>query len=250
MSSLAIGWIVFGIILGGALLGMALRTLLPEHHLGQESRDVVKLGMGLLATISALVLGLLVASAKSSFDAQRTGLAQLAANAILLDRILAHYGPETKGARDQLRGAVDSWLDQTWPQDRSRPGREVAPGVNEGLYDTIQALAPKNEAQRSLQAAALKTSVDIGQARWLLFAEKGSSIPVPFLVILVFWLAVLFASFSLFARPNATVVIALLLSALSVAAALFLILELDRPFDGVIEVSSDPLRRALGQLGR
>jgi hypothetical protein len=250
MSSMAISWIVFGVVLGGALLGMTLRRLLPEHHLSQDSRDVVKLGMGLIGTITALVLGLLVASAKSSFDTQRNGLAQLSANLILLDRILAHYGDEAKEAREQLRGAVANILDQTWPQDRSRSGHEEAPGANEGLYETIQALAPKNEAQRSLQAAALKTSVDIAQARWLLFAEKGSSIPVPFLVVLVFWLALLFASFSLFARPNATVVIVLVLCALSVAGAIFLILELDRPFDGVIQLSSDPLRRVSAQLGR
>src|SRR5215468_3034950 len=111
MSPMAISWIVFGVIFGGALLGMTLRRLLPEHHLSQDSKDVVKLGMGLIGTIAALVLGLLVASAKSSFDTQRNGLAQLSANAVLLDRILAHYGPETKECREQLRDTVAAMID-------------------------------------------------------------------------------------------------------------------------------------------
>src|SRR5262245_39803494 len=247
---MAISWIVFGAVFGGALLGMTLRALLPEHYLGPDSRDVVKLGMGLIGTIAALVLGLLVASAKSSFDAQRNGLAQLAANLTLLDRILAHYGPETKECREQLRQNVATMLDQFWPENRAQAGQIEPTTQSESLYERIQGLSPHTEAQRSLQAAALKTAVDVAQTRWLLSAQKSSAIPVPFLVILAFWLALLFASFSLFARPNATVVVALLLSALSVAGAIFLILELDRPFDGLIQLSSDPLQRALAQLGR
>jgi hypothetical protein len=229
---------------------MALRALLPEHHLSQDSKDAVKLAMGLIGTLSALVLGLLVASAKSSFDAQRNGLAQLSANLILLDRILAHYGPEAKESREQLRENVAAMIHQIWPEDRAQAGRVEPTAGSEGLYELIQGLSPKTETQRALQAAALKTGVDAAQARWSLFAQKGSAIPVPFLVIVVFWLAVLFASFSMFARPNATVIVALLFGALSVAGAIFLILELDRPFDGLIQLSSDPLRRALAQLGR
>jgi hypothetical protein len=249
MSSMAISLTVFAVVFGGALLGMILRALLPEHHLSPDSRDVVKLGMGLIATITALVLGLLVASAKSSFDAQRNGLVQLAANLQFLDRTLARYGQEAKDAREQLKRSVADLLDRTWPEGGSRGGLE-APGRYEGLLDTIQALSPKNEQQQSLHATAIKTGADIAQARWLLFAQKGSSIPMPFLVVMVFWLAMLFASFSLFARPNATVVITLLVCALSVAGAILLILELDRPFEGFIKISSEPLRQALEQLGR
>jgi hypothetical protein len=248
MSSMEISGIVFGAVFGGALLGMILRACLPEHHLSADSRDVVKLGMGLIATITALVLGLLTASAKSSFDTQRNGLAQLAGNVGLLDRILAHYGPDANQVREQLRNSVADLIHRTWPQPGGS-GYLEAPGRYENVYESIQALAPKNEAQRSLQAAALKTATDITQARWLLFAQKGSSMPMPFLIVMVFWLAMLFASFSLFARPNATVVATLLVCGLSVAGAVFLILELDRPFEGVIKISSEPLERALELLG-
>ncbi len=108
MGSIAIGGIVFACTFGGALVGMMLRAVLPEHHVSPDSKDVVKLGMGLIATLAALVLGLLIASAKSSFDGQRTGFQQLAANLVLLDHALARYGPETKGAREALRRLVTS----------------------------------------------------------------------------------------------------------------------------------------------
>jgi hypothetical protein len=249
MSPVAISGIVFGVVFGGALLGMVLRARLPEHHLSQDSRDVVKLGMGLIGTIAALVLGLLIASAKSSFDSQKNLLSQMAANIGLMDRILAHYGPEAKEARVELRAAVARLLDQTWPEGSSHTGQMATPGGYENLYEMIQALTPKGEAQVSLKAAALKTMTDIAQERWQLFAQKGSSIPVPFLVVLMFWLAMIFASFSMFVRPNATVVVTLFVCALSVSGAIFLILELDRPFEGFMKISSDPLKGALQLLG-
>jgi hypothetical protein len=247
---MAISLTVFAVVIGGTLLGMTLRALLPEHHLSQDSKDVVKLGMGLIGTMAALVLGLLIASAKSSFDTQRNGLAQLSANLVLLDRILAHYGPEAKESREQLRESVAAMIEQIWPENRTKGGQVEPTAGSESLYERIQALSPKNDSQRTLQSAAIKTGTDVAQARWLLSAQKGSAIPVPFLVVLVFWIALLFTSFSMFARPNLTVLIALLLCALSVAGAIFLILELDRPFDGLIQLSSDSMRRALAQLGR
>jgi hypothetical protein len=249
MSSTTVSLIVFGVVFAGALVGMALRAILPDSQMNQDARDAVKLAMSLVATMSALVLGLLIASAKSSLDAQRTGLAQLAADVIVLDRILVHYGPEGSECRHQLRLMVTNLLDRLWPHNAPTEERLEPPADAEQVYDEIAKLAPKTDAQKAAQAAAIKTGLDMGQARWLLYAQKSKSVPVPFLVVLVFWLALLFASFSIFTRPNTTVVVALLLSALSVAGAVFLILELDHPFHGVIELSSDPLRRALAQIG-
>lgn len=254
MTSLTISFIVFACILAGAILGMVLRAVLPEEHLSAESRDVVKLGMGLIATMTALVLGLLIASAKSSFDTQRNGLAQLAANVIQMDRVLAHYGTESGDARDMLRASVADMLQRTWPEEDPQSGQTAAKsgteGRYEGLFDKIQELAPKNDAQRTLQAQALKIALDTGQARWLLFAQQGRSIPTPFLVVMVSWLTLILATFSLFAPRNATVVVTLIVCALAVSSALFLILELDQPFQGMFQISSTPLRNALAQLGR
>jgi len=248
---MSIGWIVLACVFGGALLGMALRLILPEHHLSMESKDVIKLGMALTATMSALVLALLINSAKSSFDAQRSEVTQISANIILLDRVLAHYGPETKEARDLLRVSAAGMTDRIWRATGTGP-TELEPRVvaAEAFYDKIQELSPQNEVQRSLQAQALKLSVDIGQTRWLLFEQRGRSIPMPFLALLVFWVTIIFLSFGLFAPPNATVIATLFLCALSVSGAIFMILELDRPFGGLIQISSAPLRNAIANLGK
>ncbi len=254
MSSLAISGLVFGCCCGGVILGMILRAILPEKHLSAETKDLVKLGMGLVGTMTALVLGLLISSAKGSFDTQRTGLAQMSGNIVVLDRALAHYGPETKEARDMLRASVDDMLQKTWPEEGSEPGRGQAKsgteGQYEGLFEKIQSLEPKTDAQRGWQAQALKMGTDIAQARWQLLAQRSSSVPTPFLVIMVAWLTLIMTSFSMFAPPNTTGFITLLICAAAVSSAIFLILELDRPFDGMIHVSSAPLHAARAQLGR
>jgi hypothetical protein len=251
VNSMSIGLIVLGCVFGGALIGMYLRLILPEHHLSSDSKDVIKLAMALTATMSALVLALLIASAKSSYDAQRSELTQLSANVILLDRVLAHYGPETKAARDLLRRYVTRALDQIWPENTSRPvDMEPPAALSEKFYDQVQELSPQNEVQRSLQAQALKMSFDLGQTRWLLVEQGSRSIPMAFLVLLVFWVTIIFVSFGLFAPPNATVVATLFVCAISVSGAIFLILELDRPFGGLIQISGAPLRNAIAHLGK
>lgn len=251
MIPIVTGAIVFACVFGGALLGILLRAALPEHHLNADSKDSVKLGIGLIATMAALVLGLLIASAKSSYDTQSQELVQLSANVVLLDRLMAHYGSETKQLRDLLRRGVLRVLDQIWPEDGSRATQldPTAAGV-EVLYDKILELAPQNDVQRSIQAQAAKVAIDLGQTRWLLFEQRGSSISMAFLTVLVFWLTIIFLSFGLFAPRNATVIVVLFVCALSVSGAIFLILELDRPFEGLIQISSAPMRSALAHLGQ
>jgi hypothetical protein len=254
MSSLEVSAIIFGCIFGGTIVGMILRARLHEKHLSPESKSLVQLGMGLIGTMTALVLGLLVASAKSTFDTQRNGLAQLSGNVIFLDRALAHYGQGADDIRAMLRASVEDMLRRTWPEEFFESGQTPAKSGTEGryerIYEKIQELKPKNEAQRTLQAQAFKIASDIGQARWLLFAQKGSSIPTPFLVVMVCWLTLILASFSLFATPNGIVFVTLLICALAVSSAIFLILELDQPFQGMMQISSTPVRSALAQLGR
>ena len=223
MSSLELAGITFACIFGGALLGMFVRTVLPENHLSPDSKDVVKVGMGLIATMAALVLGLLTGSAKSSYDTQDGELKQMAANVLLLDRTLAHYGPDTKNIRDQIRRAIEYKLAATWPEDGSAARvdtSETTPAV-EGIDGGIRALSPQSDVQRGLQSRALEITGNVLQTRWLLFGQQaGNAIQTPLLVVLVFWLAALFASFGLFAPRNATVIAVLCVSALSVAGAI------------------------------
>jgi hypothetical protein len=232
-------------------LGMFLRNRLPEHHLSGDTKDVVRLGTGLIGTIAALVLGLLIASANSTYETQSSQVQQLTANIVLLDRTLAQYGPETDSVRDLLRRGVASMADRIWRENgsdsmKATPFEATAAALS--LYGEILKLSPQNETQRSLQTRAIDTVQDLGKTRLLLFAEAGSAIPMPFLVVLVSWLAIIFASFSLFADNNATTIVALGIFALSASASIFLILELSQPFTGLMMISSEPLRVALAPL--
>ena len=248
MNSIVILFIAFGGVFGATLLGVFLRAVLPEQHLSADSKDTVRLGIGVIATMAALVLGLLVTSAKSFFDSQSSELTQLSANVILLDRVLAHYGPETKEARDSLRAAVGRTLDLMLHQDQRHSQMEPGAGGGDILYDRIQALSPQNEAQRVLQAQASSMAIDLGKLRWLMIEQESSSVSLPLLVLLVFWLAIIFASFGLFAPPNATVISTLFLCALSVSAAIYFIIETYTPVQGLMQISSAPLRNALAHL--
>jgi hypothetical protein len=244
--------IVLACVFGGAMLGMWLRGVVPEHHLSAESKDVIKLGVGLVGTMTALLLGLLVASAKSSFDTRRSELIQFAANTILIDRALAHYGPETAEIRQLLKVSVNSMIDQTWSKDSNDATGDAPQQLanREILFDKLQDLEPHTDAQRRIQSQTESMMISMAQTRWLLFEQSGSSISTAFLVVVVFWLTILFISFGLFAPRNATVVVALLVSAMSVAGAIFLILELDHPFSGLIQISSAPLLHTLTVLGK
>jgi len=254
MSPLAISVIALAIMFGGTLLGMLLRPLLQEHHLSGDSKDVMKLGTGMIATMAALVLSLLIASSKGTFDTIRSSLNQTASKIILLDRTMAQYGPETREARDILRSAVISTIQRIWPADKTSMALnkvgQTGSGI-ENLEENLRRLSPRNDDQRRLQSKALQISGEINETRLLLIEQVGQrSFPMPLLVLLVSWLTIIFFNFGLFTSRNTTVLVVLFVCVLSAVSSLFLILELDQPFGGLITISSDPLLRALGHLGR
>ena len=249
MNMVLIALILFVVLVGAALLGRRVRRYLPEDHLSADSRDSVKLAMGLVATMTALVLGLLVSSAKDGYDTKRSVVIQMAAKVAFLDRVLALYGPETAEARGDLRAAVTEAVRRIWPTDQSGPA-QLTPNqqMGDALYIGIQRLSPHDDAQRALKAQVATLMVDLGQLRSLLVAQSIPSISKPMLIILVSWLVVIFFGFSLVAPPNATTALALVASAFSVAGAIFLILELDHPFGGLIHIPSEPMVNVLTHL--
>jgi hypothetical protein len=249
MNSIAISVIVLACVFGGALFGMFLPSRLPEDHLSHKSTDLVKMGMGLIGTMAAMVLGLMFASAKNTYGTGKGELTALSAKLVLLDRILAHYGPDAQEARNVLRGAIVRALDQGWT-DRSQPSGLKPPAGNEVLYDKIQDLSPQSDQQRSVKSQALALVLDVGQTQWLMLERQPKPNSPLFLNVIVFWFTIIFISFGLLAPRNGTVVVTLFICALSVSAAIFLILEMYSPFSGVIRVSSDPLRTALSHLGK
>ena len=253
MSAITVALIAFACIFGGALLGLRIRSFLPDHHMSADARDIVKLGAGLIATLAALVLGLLVSSAKGTLDTMNTGLTQEGAKTIMLDRVLASYGPETKEVRGLLHGVVTGTIDQIWPEDKTRHAHLRTIGGSkdvERIQDKLRGLSPRSGFQRQLQSQAQQIAADVAQSRWLLIEQTQQAPPTAFLVVLLFWLTVLFAGFGLLSPGNATVITVLFVCALSMSGAIFLILEMNSPLNGIIKVSSAPLHKALEILGR
>jgi len=253
VSPLGIAAIVFACVFGAAMLGLFIGGVLPEHHLSQDSKDVVKLGTALIATIAALVLSLLISSAKSSFDRFNDELVQTAAKAVLLDRVLADYGPETREIRDLMKRSYTTAVELIFSDDRSQQAKLSTPEAvsrMEAIQVKLRGLSPQNDAQRTLQSRALEIAGEMSSTRWLLLVQKEESIPTPLLVVLVVWLAIIFAAFGLFAPRNATVIAALFLCALSASGAVLLILEMNSPLTGLMRISSAPMRDALAHLGQ
>ena len=251
MSSLLISILVFAFVFGGALAGLAIRV--PEHHQDTETKDVVKLVMGLVATIAALVLSLLIASAHSSYDRQASEVQELGAQLVQLDQVFAHFGPEANDSRAQLRRMVKVEVERLWPDAGTARAAMHNPQKYvpaEDLFDTVNRLTPNSEAQRSAQARALQLMTIMGTTIRLLHQQAGGSMSWPFFIVLVFWLVILFAGFGLYARRNATATTALFLGAMTVAGAIFLILEMNRPYSGVMEISSAPIGDALPGIGQ
>jgi hypothetical protein len=201
--------------------------------------------------LSALVLGLLIASAQSTFQAQSNQIKQITANVILLDNILTRSGAEAKPVRVLLRSSVTRLVERIWSERNSDEPKtapfEASTSANL-FFDRLLELSPQNDIQRLMQTRAIQIGIDLAQTRVLL-VESGSGIPKPFIAVLVFWLMIIFASFGLFARPNFTIVAALLASAFSASAAIFLILDLSHPFSGLMAIPSGPLAHALAPLG-
>lgn len=249
MKSVGISLAVFACTFGGALLGLPRR--LPKDEFRDDTIRVITLTTGMVVTMASIVIGMLVSSARASYEVRHQELIQIASKVVMLDRILANYGPEAQEARAQLRYAIESGLQQTWGDSsvarvQLRPAQHV-----ETLYEKVLALVPKTPEQTSNKAGALTLAMDLQQMRWLILVQSGSeSASLPMLVILTLWLTVVFISFGLLAPSNRTVTVALFVSALAVSTAIFLIVDMSNPLGGVLKLSPEPLRAALAQLGR
>lgn len=242
--------LVAGLLIVALVLGRTINRFIPQEKLSPETRDSMKLAVGWVATMSALVLGLLVNSAKLNFDAQRNTVIQMSAKIAMLERVLGLYGPETNDARNQVRMATEGLIQNLWPQD-SNAKADFTPDKQAGseIYTSIQNLSPRDDTQKALKTNALTLATQIAELRALLVAQSGAYISRPLLVVLVTWLGVIFLSFSVLAPRNSIAMTTLLISVFSISGAMFLIIELDHPFGGLIRISSEPLLRALATMG-
>lgn len=249
MSSITISAGEFALVFSGALLGTFLGARLPQHHLSQENKEIVRLAMALVGTLAGMALGLLIGSAKTYYDTQSNELTQIAANVTLLGDLLERYGPQANGVHETLRLAVERVLAENWPNERVENWK-LSPkaGHIREVYDQLRALAPEDEEHRTMKSEAVGLLWNLGQLRGLFIAQAGATILQPLLFVMIFWMTSIFASWGLFSRVNAVSVTTFFVAALCVSGAIFLVLEMYTPYKGLLRLSSTPLRIAYDSL--
>ena len=241
---------MFVVVFGAGVLAMVLRAKIPDAHLVGGAQDAIRQALTLVATMTALVLGLLLASAQQQFAGDDSTMTEMAARLVYLDRLLAAYGPDTRPEREALRHYVQDMHDDIWPQSGAR-AVQLDPSKSGGrtIYDAVEDLSPQTAFQHEVKTQVLEKAAQLAQMRWLLFERANVSLVTPFVVVVICWLALIFFGYGLFAPANATVVIVFIGAALSVSSATFLILDLGTPFEGMIRISSQPIETVLTHLG-
>jgi hypothetical protein len=242
--------ISFVAIVAGMVLGMILRRQIPAAHLRDDTKEVVRLGAGFLTTLAAVLISLMIASAKSSYDIQDSHFRTLAAYLVETDQLLVQFGPEATQVRILMRQAIPAAVDRIWREKESAVQNSAftAASLAEQLNSAIELLSPANDAQRAIKLRLQSAGTEIARTRLLMYADGDKPILTPFLLILIFWLAVIFASFSLFVEPGRVVIAALLVFALSVSSALFLVADLSQPFVGLMQLPKEQLEHTLAPL--
>lgn len=253
MGSVIKSVIAFACVFSAALLGMFLGSQVPNNYHAPESKEVVRLVMGLVVTTVGLTLGLLVGSAKNYYDVQNVGMAQLAAKYLTLDRMLELYGHEAADARAALRdvlarrlAARERWLGSTEMYSDIKSGAHMG----RSIIEEIRRLSPKDDAQKFFKQQSLSLEVQLGELRWLIFEQNTVTFPSLLLIMLIAWLIPLFISFGIFAPRNPLVIAGFFASAAVVCGAILLILEMYHPQRGLIRVSDAPLRAAMEELAQ
>ena len=255
--------IVLLVLVASSALGLIVQPYLSEHHRSRETMELIRLVVAMLVTFTALVLGMLTTSVKSSFDKADSGMKGFAAELIQLDESLRQYGGEAASAREQLRNYTAAVIASIWFEEVTPPSNYYPKGLPHGMSESlalgdklnqvglmIRQLEPQYAMRRQLVADCIQRFNRVTERRWQLIEDAGGVISVPFASVVILWLAIVFASFGLNAPRNALVCVTISIAAVSIASVIYLILDLDSPFTGVIAVSSHAMRGALAHLSR
>jgi amino acid transporter len=251
MHALAVSSLVFALVFAGSLVGMVIRRAAPETHFAPEAKDTIRLAIGLVVTMTGLVLGMLVSSAKTFYDGEKSQVAEMATQIILMNDLLLGYGPETKLARVEALGFVEDAADRIWPKDRSALFQLRPEHHSEDFYREVQLLVPKNDAQASAKAQLVSLTMNLKRSYWLMYLQTVQTpVPTPLVIVVTSWLVAIFISFGIFAPRNLTVMATLIVCAMAVSAAIFIITSMYSPFTGVLKISPDAIRDAVQQIGK
>jgi hypothetical protein len=248
-------------LLGSSVLGLVINPLLSERHRSREVTDFVQLVIAMLVTFAGLVLGLLTSSVKASFDQVGNDLTGLSIELIQLDECLREWGKEAAPIRKILRTYTATAIATTWT-DEPRPPGSYYPTEVTTIHGTplesevtddmlirvelgIRGLEPHDPMQSRLETTCIAQYERLMQRHWRLIEETSGSMSTPFLIVLIFWLAVVFSAFGLNAPHNLLSYVTIALAGVSIASVIFVILDMDKPFGGIFAVSSQPMRHAL-----
>jgi hypothetical protein len=249
MHALAVSSLVFALVFAGSLAGMTIRRAVPETHFTPEAKDTIRLAIGLVVTMTGLVLGMLVSSAKTFYDGEKNQVAEMSSQIILMNDMLAAYGPETKQARIEALGFVEDAADRIWPKEKSALFQLRPANHSEDFYKEVQSLVPKNDTQASDKAQLLSLNMSLKKGYWLMYLQTVQTpIPTPLLGVVTSWLVAIFISFGMFAPRNLTVMATLIICAMAVSAAIFIILSMYAPFSGILRISPAAVRDAVHQM--
>jgi hypothetical protein len=249
MHSLVVSSVVFVSVFAGAMVGMWLRRALPLEHLGTDTKDTMRLAIGLVVTMTSLVLGMLVSSAKTYYDGQKSIVAQMSSDIILLDGLLESFGPQSKDLRVELRRGFEDASDRIWPKDRSQLSKLKPEDLTRNIYAQVEVLVPKNATEAASKAQIVTTVQGLKKTYWLMFLNsEQATVSIPLLIVLTSWLIAIFISFGIFAPSNSTVTFTLIVCALAVSAAIFVIMDMYSPFSGIMRISPIAVRDALSQM--
>jgi hypothetical protein len=251
MHSFEVSSLVFAIVFGGAIAGMALRRALPPEHLGTDAKDTVRLATGLMVTMTGLVLGMLVSSAKSYYDGQKNVVAEISSQVILLNGLFLDYGPEANQTRRQARQVVEEAVDRIWSTEKSAPFQLKPKNEDRWVTEQLELLVPKGESQAATKVQIVSTIRQLRRTSWLMYLQsEQASISTPLLIVVTLWLFAIFMSFGIFAPSNATVMVTLIVCALAASGAIFIIVAMYSPFKGILEISPVAIRDALSLLSQ
>lgn len=244
-----ISLIAFLCIFGAAIAGMGIKDRLPEHHLTEQSLEIIAAARSVVVGVAALTLGLLIATAKESFDGKEAQLKESTAKMIVLDRLLLKDGAASQKVRASLRHVVEKGIAVI--ERTSREGLDPKKAGGEELdafMGQLMELPEQTAAQTWVKNTSLTLGAEIAVARWKIYQSASKTISPLFLAVLVFWLMTIFFSLGLISPVNLSVLSALFTAAISMTGAILLTLEMDQPYGGLIQLTTEPLKMALQQL--
>lgn len=249
MSAILIAVAAFLCLSVAALGMMHVYPKLPARHRDDDTNTVVRLVANIFVVMASLVFGLMINSAKNTFEGIDDNVHSFATNLILLDRTLRTYGLAGNDARQYLIAYVEGAIaNPERVNDALHEARNAGQQRLDTVGNSLAAIQPADRLHESLLVDARQLYSRIVEQRWMIVEQSEGAIPMPVIGMMIAWMTLIFASFGYRAPKNAVVVAMFVVSAMFIAASVYVVLDMDIPFSGAIQISDAPLHRALAEM--